>query len=201
MLEESLGSLVKILGEGNFPERDPFLKTSFDVDCFELQSTNLMGGQDLVDLILEAGKLFKFLLELFQLWVRIVEFLKHLVNLFLPEPVKFLEALQELDDIVLCSLDGTCQEQDDLNDFLVLGDPVIERLSKFLWLVLLVPILNILGRLQNMTSSSVDGMLDLLERWLECASISLKMNIDLEEWLQDLLWHVSSSTNSLLHLI
>jgi len=98
-------------------------------------------------------------------------------------------------------LDGTCQKKDNLYNFLILSDPVIEWLSKLFWLVLLVPILNILSRLQNMTSSSIDSVLDLLKRWLESASISLEMYIDLEEWLEDLLRHVSSSTNSLFHLI
>jgi hypothetical protein len=52
-----------------------------------------------------------------------------------------------------------------------------------------------------MTGSSVDCMLNLLKSWIECASITLKMHIDLKEWLQDLLWHVSSAANSLLHLV
>jgi len=160
-----------------------------------------MCSQNFVDIILIACEFFKFILKLFQFWVRSVEFLEHFINLLFPQPVEFLEALQELDDIVLCSLDGTCQKKDNLYNFLILGNPVIEWLSKLFWLVLLVPILNILSRLQNMTSSSVDSVLDLLKRWLESASISLEMYIDLEEWLEDLLRHVPSSTNSLFHLI
>ena len=52
-----------------------------------------------------------------------------------------------------------------------------------------------------MGSSSIDSALDLLESWLKSAGVSFKVNIDLEEWLQDLLWHVSSSANSLFHLV
>ena len=52
-----------------------------------------------------------------------------------------------------------------------------------------------------MGSSSVDSALDFLESWLKSTGVSFKVNIDLEEWLQDLLWHVSSSANSLFHLV
>jgi len=109
--------------------------------------------------------------------------------------------LQELVDIVFGALNGTSQKKDDLNDFLVLGNPVIEWLSVFLWLVVLVPVLNSLGRFQDVTSSSVDGVLDLIERWLKDAGVSVKVDIYLKEWLQVLLWRVSSSANSLFHLV
>jgi hypothetical protein len=49
--------------------------------------------------------------------------------------------------------------------------------------------------------SSVNGALNLFKSWLKGAGISLKMDIDLEEWLQNLLWHVSSSANSFFHLV
>ena len=52
-----------------------------------------------------------------------------------------------------------------------------------------------------MGSSSVNSALNLLKSWLKSASVSLKMDIDLKEWLQDLLWHVSSTADSLFHLI
>jgi hypothetical protein len=52
-----------------------------------------------------------------------------------------------------------------------------------------------------MGSSSVNGALHLLKTWSKSAGVNVKMNIDLEEGLQDLLWHVSSSTDSLFHLI
>jgi hypothetical protein len=50
-------------------------------------------------------------------------------------------------------------------------------------------------------SSSVNSALNLLKTWLKCAGVNIEMDIDLEEGLQDLLWHVSSSTDSLLHLV
>jgi hypothetical protein len=153
------------------------------------------------NLLLVLGESDQLLLELLQLWVLGIESLKLLIDLVLPEPVEVLEALQELVDIVLCSLNGTSKKQDNLNDFLVLGDPVIEWLSLVLWLVLLVPILHVLGRLKDVRGSSVDGALNFLKGWLESTGVSLKMDIHLEEWLKDLLWHVSSSANSFLHLI
>jgi hypothetical protein len=103
-------------------------------------------------------------------------------------------------------LDRTGQKKNNLDNFFVLGNPVIEWLSKLLWLIFLIPVLNILGRFQNVRSSSVNGRLDFSKSWFKSAvgltSLdSLKMDINLEEWLQDLLWHVSSTTNSFFHLI
>jgi len=51
------------------------------------------------------------------------------------------------------------------------------------------------------TSSSVNSALDLVKSWLKSAGVTLKVDIDLEEWLQDLLWHVSSTADSLFHLV
>jgi hypothetical protein len=124
-----------------------------------------------------------------------------LVDLLFPKPIIFLEAVQELVDVVFGSLDGTSQKKDDLNDFLILSNPVIERLSLVLWHIFLVPVLDMLGRFKDVGSSSVNGALDFLECWLEGAGVTFEMDINFEERLQDLLWHVSSSTNSLLHLV
>jgi len=44
-------------------------------------------------------------------------------------------------------LNGTSQQKNNLNDFLVLSNPIVERLTFLLGLVLLVPILNSLGAL------------------------------------------------------
>jgi hypothetical protein len=52
-----------------------------------------------------------------------------------------------------------------------------------------------------MRSSTVNGALDFLKSRLECASITFKMNIYLEERLKDLFWCISSSADSLLHLV
>jgi hypothetical protein len=98
-------------------------------------------------------------------------------------------------------LDRTSQEEDDLDNFLVSSNPCVERISFRLGLVLLTPVLNILGRLEDMGSSSVDGSLNFIESGLEGAVLLIKLNVHLEEGLQDELGHVSSTANSLLHLI
>ena len=103
-------------------------------------------------------------------------------------------------------MDGTGQKKNNLDDFFILGNPVIEWLSELLWLVFLIPVLDVLGGFQDVGSGSVNGRLHISKVWLEGAvsfssDSSVKMDINLEEWLQDLLWHVSSSTNSFFHLI
>ena len=52
-----------------------------------------------------------------------------------------------------------------------------------------------------MGSSSVDCRLYFLETWLKHGLFSLKVHIDFEEWLQDLLGSVSAAANSFLHLV
>jgi hypothetical protein len=58
-----------------------------------------------VNLILEVHKLLKLSLEVLKLRVLMVESLKALINLLLPEPVVALEAIEELLNVVLGSLD------------------------------------------------------------------------------------------------
>jgi hypothetical protein len=119
----------------------------------------------------------------------------------LPEPVVFLKGVEEFLDIVLCSLNGTGQEKDHLDNFFVLSNPIVERLSLVLRDVLLVPVLDTLGRFKNVRSGTIDGALDLLEGRLKVADVSLKVYIDLEEGLEYLLRGISATTDSLLHLI
>ena len=52
-----------------------------------------------------------------------------------------------------------------------------------------------------MRGSTIDGALYLLKGRFKIANVSLKMNIDLKEWLEDLLRGISATTDSLLHLI
>lgn len=201
MLEHGGGSLVEILGIGIFPLLDPFLKTGLDILSLKTKSTNLMVALDELDFLLEAREFSKLLLEVLKLRVGGVELFEGIIYLSLPEPVVLLETLKEFDNVVLGSLNRTGKKKDDLNDFLILSDPVIEWLSVLLWLILLVPVLDVLGRLKDVTGSSVNSALDLVKSWLKSASVTLKVDIDLEEWLQDLLWHVSSTADSLFHLV
>jgi hypothetical protein len=50
-------------------------------------------------------------------------------------------------------------------------------------------------------SSTIDSALNLFKSRLQCADVTLKMNINFEEGLKDLLGSVSSSANSLFHLV
>lgn len=145
MLEHGTGSLVEILGVSIFPLLDPLFETGLDILSFEAESTDLVEAWDLSDFSLEASEFSELLLEVLKLRVGVVEFLKSLIDLSLPEPVVLLEALKELDNVVLGSLDRTGKEKDNLNDFLILSNPVIEWLSILLWLILLVPVLDIFG--------------------------------------------------------
>jgi hypothetical protein len=136
---------VEIFSVSIFPLLDPLFETGLDILGFETESTDLMETWNELDFSLETGEFSELLLEVLKLWVRGVELLKGLIDLSLPEPVVLLEALKEFDNVVLGSLDRTGKKKDDLNDFLILSDPVVEWLSVLLWLILLVPVLDILG--------------------------------------------------------
>jgi hypothetical protein len=50
-------------------------------------------------------------------------------------------------------------------------------------------------------SSTVNGRLNFIERWLEGAITGIKMDIDFEEGLKDLVGCVSATANTFLHLV
>jgi hypothetical protein len=126
-----------------------------------------------VDFILTLNELKELLLEIFKLRLFLVELSKFFVDLVFPEPVELLEALKELVNIVLSSLNGTGKKKDDLNNFLILGNPIVEWFSLVLRLILLVPILYVLGGFKNVGSSSVNSTLDFFKGWLQDASVSI----------------------------
>ena len=160
-----------------------------------------MLDQNGADFSLVLSEIGELVLKIFKLRVAVVKGIELLVDLLLPKPVVFFKAVQEFVDVVFSSLNGTGQKKNDLNNFFILSDPVIEWLSLVLWHIFLVPVLDMLGGLKNVRGSSVNGTLNLFKSWFEGAGVTFKMDINLEEWLQDLLWHVSSSANSLLHLV
>jgi len=67
--------------------------------------------------------------------------------------------------------------------------------------VFLVPVLDSFCGLKDMRSSTVNGTLNLLKGWLKSANVTLKVHIDFEEGLKNLLRGISATANSLLHLI
>jgi hypothetical protein len=129
ILKHGLGSLMEILGVSLFPELDPLLKTNLGVFSLETQSTDLMNTFDDINLILILGVLDKFVFEIFKLRVCLVERSEVIVNLSLPKPVELIKVTEESIDIILCSLDRTCKEKNNLNNFFILSNPVIEWLS------------------------------------------------------------------------
>jgi hypothetical protein len=156
---------------------------------------------NLEDVLLELGELKELVLKVLKSRIVGVELSQHVIDSVLPEPVILGEVIKESHDSSSGSLNRTSQKKDDLNDFLISGNPGIERISFGLGLVLLAPVLDVLGGLQNMGSSSVNGSLNLIKSRLKSALLVIKLNIDLEEGLQDKLGHVPSTADSLLHLV
>jgi hypothetical protein len=191
----------EILGIGSLPLSDPLLETSLDGISLKRKSANLLLVLDLLNLILELSEIEQLGLEVLKSGLLRVELSELVINSVLPEPVIFGEVIKEFHDSSSSTLNGTSQEKDNLNNFLISRNPSIEWISFGFRLVLLAPILDVLGRLKDVRGSSVDGSLDLIKGRLESAVMLFKFNIDLEEGLEDKLRHVSSTADSLFHLV
>lgn len=192
---------MKVTRVSVLPGVDPALKASLYAVSLERKSTNLVLVLNIHDRLQDAVEVLELFFEVLELRVVLVEELESLVSTPGPKPRVGCKALEELVDLVLGALDGTSQEQDDLNDLLVLGNPVVEGLTLLLRLVLLVPVLHFLGALEHMGSSTVNSGLHLLKRWLEHRLATLKVHVHFEEGLQDLLGGVPTATDTFLHLI
>lgn len=192
---------MELTGESVFPGLDVGLKASLNVFSLEGEGSNLVVVGNKANGADVAVELFEFVFEVFELWVVLVENLEGVFRLAVPQPGVFSEGVEEFADIVLSALDGSSQQENDLNDFLVLGNPVVEGLTLILGLVFLVPVLNLLGRFQNVGSGTVDGGLNLLEGRLQSAVSFNKVDIDLEEGLEDLLGGVTATADTFLHLV
>jgi len=70
---------------------------------------------------LQRGELSKFLFKVLELRVVGVELLDVLVDLQLPKVVVLFKSFQEVDDVVLGSLDRSSQQKNDLNNSLSLA--------------------------------------------------------------------------------
>jgi hypothetical protein len=123
------------------------------------------------------------------------------VGAFLPEPRVLLKAGKELVNLVFGALNRTSQEKNHLDNSFVFGNPVVEGLTLILGLGLLIPVLYRLGGFENVGSSTINRGLDFFERWLEDRLTTLKVNVHLEEGLQDLFGGIAATTNSFLHLV
>ena len=153
---------------------------------------------DLFGLIIKVCKLqFKVL----KLWVLGLELLKAIFRSLFPEPLVNLETVKELRDFVLCSLYGTSEKQNDLDNLLVFSNPVVEGFALVFGQVTLIPVLNFFRRLEYMRSGTIDGRLDFFQRRLKDGFRSFKLDINFEKRLQNLFGCVASAADALFHLI
>ena len=160
-----------------------------------------MSGVNLLDLLVLVVEVPKLILEVFELGLSLSERLQVILRLLYPEPRVGSESFEELGHAVPGTLNRTSQEEDDLDDLLVLSDPVVEGLLFFLRDVLLEPKLDLLGRLEDVRGSPVDGRLNFTESRFQDRGAAVKTHINLEEGLQHLLGKIASSADSLLHLV
>jgi hypothetical protein len=114
-----------------------------------------------------AVEIIQFTLIVLELRVLEFKFLKRFLGLFLPKPLINRKVVKELSNLVFGALNRTSEKQNNFNNFLVLGNPIVEGFSLVLRNLLLVPVLHLLGRFQNMRRSSVNRSLHLLERGFE----------------------------------
>ena len=119
---------MDVLGEDVLPGTEIVVERILDALSLEGESTDLVGLLDLINLSALLIEVLQLLFEVIEVRVVVPELLKLILGLAGPEPRVSGEALKELADGVFGTLDGTGQEQDDLNDLLVLGNPVVERL-------------------------------------------------------------------------
>jgi hypothetical protein len=146
-------------------------------------------------------ELLKLFLEVFELGITLVEDLEGVLGLASPQPCVLSEGVEEFADVVLGALNGTSQQKNNLDDFLVFSNPIVEGLTLIFGLVLLVPVLNLLGGFQNVGSGTVNGGLNLLKGWLEGGLSCIEVHVDFEEGLEDLLGCITATANTFLHLV
>jgi hypothetical protein len=131
-LKHGLRLLVEVLGEAELPLFDPFLEGVLDLLSLEGKSANLVvsfNGVDLSDVLLEGSKLS---FVVFELGVASMECFECFIHVLVPEPGVLIKAGLESNNDLSSSLDRTSQEKDNLNDFLVTGNPSVERLTLIL---------------------------------------------------------------------
>ena len=101
---------MNVSGVDIFPIGDPRRKLILHTDRFQRKCSNLEGWLDQLDVVNEDIEFFQLGLVGIELGVVLLELLELIVWILAPEPVILGEALKELVDIVLCSLDRTSQE-------------------------------------------------------------------------------------------
>lgn len=118
----------------------------------------VLDGIDFVNGVLEFSVLGLIILKRGVLGI---ESLGYSIHLGVPQPVEFVEALLECEHVVLCALDRTSEQEDDLDDLLVSGNPGVEGLALIFREVLLVPVLHLTCRFKHFRCSDVNGSLNV----------------------------------------
>ena len=136
---------------------DPRDQTVFNVESFQVKSTDLMFVENLSDFIFEVLELMQFCVKVFKFWVLAVEKFEFRIDFLAPKPIILFEALEEYLDLIFGALDGTSKQQNNLNDFLVFCNPVIEGFTFVLRDVFLVPVLHMFSTLKNVRCCSVNS--------------------------------------------
>ena len=158
---------------------------------------------NLVNFTLEGLKLLELVLVVLELGVALVEVLQVIIHVGVPQERVLVEVGLEADNLVASALDRARQQQDDLDDFLVAGDPGVEGLALLLSEVFLVPVLDFLGALEHGGSSLVDRPLHIGERRLQAGDVTIKENLHFEEGLEAtvLFGAGAAAADALLHLV
>ena len=142
-----------------------------------------MGRLNLLNLSVLKVEVLQFLLKVLKVGVLFTETLEVVLGFLDPEPRVGGEAFEELADAILGALNGTSEEKDDLDDLLVLGNPVVEGLFLLFGDVLLEPELHLLGGLEHVGGGTVNGRLHLVEGGLQNRVVAVKTHVYLEERL------------------
>ena len=152
-----LGLLMNLLGEHSAPILNVSLQGVLHAVCLQRKSSNLVSSLNFLNTSLKLLERLQFLLVVFKGRLIPLELLEGILGLVRPEPAIVGKALQEFAHRVLGALNRTSQKKDNLNNFLVFSNPVVEWLSFVFRLVLLEPKLHFFGGFEHVRSSTVNG--------------------------------------------
>jgi hypothetical protein len=191
---------VQVLGIVVFPLFAVGFQAVAQVLGFEFHCADDERGFDLLNLLLSLGELLKLILVGLQLRLLMTfrELLDMLLNAVLPEPVVLPELRHKLQDFVLGALDGTREKENNLDDFPILCDHLIQGLFLISISILLIPVIQLFGAPQNCRGCLINGLLDLLKRRIEPHLTTRQLHIDLKERIQLLLLPLTP-THPILH--
>lgn len=145
------------------PLINPLFEGLLDSLSLQGQGSDGVVVLDCINFVDGVLEFFVFGLIVLKCGVLGIESLCYSVHLGVPQPVELVEALLEGEHVVLGSLDRTSEQEDNLDNFLVSGNPGVEGLALFFREIFLVPVLHLACRLEHLRCSNVDGSLNLSE--------------------------------------